>query len=580
MKERAFFRTIAAISITLVAVGVIAGGWLLTQAPWELWQGGPTTAPQAAQFVPKQAPAMVSLLVNPERLSTLRQSASRPGQRRQARAEIRQLEQSALSSLGLDYGRDVQPWLGDELTLAVTTVDLDRDSANGRQPGYLVALSTRSPQQSQAFLDRFWQEQAAAGADLVFEQYAGIEVIHNQADFGTASPGTQLRQSLPTPIATAAIGSQFVLIANHPKVLRDALSNAQAPNLSLQNNPDYQAALATLPDHRIGLIHAQLPALSQWLGQSILSTVALTETEPAPPQFDRLLASLTLQPHGIEVTTIFGAATGGTVPASTPLAEDVTALRYLPPSSAVIFTGQDLAADWTNLQTGLTGYEAIARLVQQPWQWLATEWDIDIPAQVFPAASADYALGISNRNSAGQADWLFVARNFGQAADQATGGTLAQLDQQAQQAGFTIGQVDLAGQPITIWTRLSAASRTSDATPALQANTVGAHMTLGDYTLIASDLSELEAVLQTPDPAITEREPLRTAIATLTRPNQGYIHLDWTQFQPWLQRRSPLLNLVDTTLKPITQHIDTVTISNYGRTAAGQQAGLYVHLID
>jgi len=47
-----------------------------------------------------------------------------------------------LANTGLDYRRDIQPWLG-EITLAVTTIDIDRDAQNG-QPGYLMALATNA----------------------------------------------------------------------------------------------------------------------------------------------------------------------------------------------------------------------------------------------------------------------------------------------------------------------------------------------------------------------------------------------------------------------------------------------------
>jgi len=65
------------------------------------------------------------------------------GQRRRARQELNQLKTNLLANTGLDYQRDIQPWLGDEITLAVTTIDIG-DEQNGRQPGYLMALATKT----------------------------------------------------------------------------------------------------------------------------------------------------------------------------------------------------------------------------------------------------------------------------------------------------------------------------------------------------------------------------------------------------------------------------------------------------
>ena len=685
MKERAFFRTIAAIAITLVAIGMVGGGWLLSQAPWELWQGGTTATPQAAQFVPRQAPVMASLLVNPERLSTWRQSWSAPGQRRRAATEIRQFEQRLLGGFGLDYARDVQPWLGEELTWAVTTADLDQDGTNGQQPGYFVALAIADPELAQANLERFWQAQAAAGTDLVFERYAGIEFIHNQADRQTATPRNPFRRQALPPMASATLGSQFVLVANDPKVLREALGNLQAPQLSLAVNDRYQAALATLPTYRLGVAYAQLPALSQWLGQSIFASVAVpASTGATSPNIDRLLASLTAQREGLNLTTLWLAPDGtaiappsnadepdgitaalnrtvapsvetGAIPAmaaitataeaaetdtttatadivdaimatvertetvDTPAApllamvddrvdavvpdaditaaditaadittiaaatptQPISALSYIPADSTLVLTGNDLAQTWANLQVGWRGYGTVTTLLQQPWQWLATAWNLDIPAQVFPGVTQDYALGLTNAPAAASVDWLFVAQNLGMTRSAtATPLTVEQLDDLAAQAGFSLGQIELYGHPVTLWTRLSTARRAPQESPELQAITVGAHTTIGDYTLIASSLSRLEASLAAATATGHEPAPLQTAIAHFSQPNQGYVYVDWTAFEPWLQQRSPLVNLLDTILQPVTQHLDTVTLTSYGATPAGQRGEAYLTVVN
>ncbi|HBY77884.1 MAG TPA: hypothetical protein DEG47_12990, partial [Cyanobacteria bacterium UBA11148] len=83
---------------------------------------GALKTPTAAIFVPKQTPAMVSLLVNPDRLTAFRQLLTPPANRRRSRAELTQLENSLFVNLGLDYRRDIQPWVGDEITLAITSL--------------------------------------------------------------------------------------------------------------------------------------------------------------------------------------------------------------------------------------------------------------------------------------------------------------------------------------------------------------------------------------------------------------------------------------------------------------------------
>jgi len=81
-------------------------------------------------FVPKQAPVMVSMLANPDRLESFRQVVALP---ENVTPGTKQLKTNLLANTGLDYRRDIQPWLGDD-TLAVTTIDIDRDEQNGN-PG-------------------------------------------------------------------------------------------------------------------------------------------------------------------------------------------------------------------------------------------------------------------------------------------------------------------------------------------------------------------------------------------------------------------------------------------------------------
>ena len=169
MKLRSFFYALAAGVILLLLIA--AGGffWLTSQSPLNVMREGAVATPTASIFVPKQAPVMASLLVNPDRLEAFRQLVARPGNRRRSRAELKQVEDSLLANKGIDYRRDIRPWLGNEVTLAVTSLDFDRNQQNAAQPGYLLAVTTKNSQRAREFLQLFYSKQATAGAtDLVF----------------------------------------------------------------------------------------------------------------------------------------------------------------------------------------------------------------------------------------------------------------------------------------------------------------------------------------------------------------------------------------------------------------------------
>jgi hypothetical protein len=218
-----------------------------------LLQQGLVANPTAAIFVPKQSPAMVSLLVSPARLEAFRQLVARPIARRRARAELNQIENSLLLNTDINYQRDIQPWLGDEITLAVTSLDFDRNPANATQPGYLLVVKTKDGERAREFLQLFYSKQAATSVDdIVFEKYKGVNLIYrrplSQIEASTNGSGSP-QSPLPEALTSAVVGDRFVLFANHPKVLRDALNNVQAANLSLEDDHEYQQMLETLSEH-------------------------------------------------------------------------------------------------------------------------------------------------------------------------------------------------------------------------------------------------------------------------------------------------------------------------------------------
>ena len=263
MKRRSFFSLLAAGVLVLLLTGIGGFYWLVRESPLTLLRGGNQKTPEAAMFVPKQAPVMVSMLANPDRLESFGQVVALPGKRRRSRQELNQLKTNLLANTGLDYRRDIQPWLGDEITLAVTTIDIDRDEQNGRQPGYLMALAPKNAARSREFLDLLFDKRAIAGTDLAFERYKGVELIYDnsrpQVDKQNTLDRTAKSQET---LAGAVVGSRFVLFANHPKVLRDAINSVQATDLNLTSFKEYQQALTQLPQSRIGLIFLNLPSVA------------------------------------------------------------------------------------------------------------------------------------------------------------------------------------------------------------------------------------------------------------------------------------------------------------------------------
>jgi hypothetical protein len=238
---------IAAGIVTLLLISLASFYWLSPKTSTKLARGtGNLGQPSSAIFVSKQAPVMVSLLANPQRLNGSIEANFGVS-----------VVKSVFKNTGIDYQKDIEPWLGNEISLAVTTLDIDRDLNNGRQPGYLIALATAKPEKGKEFLEVLFSKRVLAGATLATEDYQGIKLIYDDAK-------PQLKS-----LYGAMIGDNILLFANDLKVLKESVNNVQAPDLNLTSSRKYQQAIKELPEKGLGLAFLNLKNVAEWQGLNI-----------------------------------------------------------------------------------------------------------------------------------------------------------------------------------------------------------------------------------------------------------------------------------------------------------------------
>ncbi len=530
MQWRRFVTILLAGALALLTLAGGGVAWVLAQSPLNLKDGGVNATPTAAMFVPKQAPLMVSLLVNPDRLESLLTWATPLGDRPATQRELRELKAGLLSPMDLAYPSEIQPWLGEEITLAITSLDYDRNPENGSQLGYLLAAEAKSATAARRFLQLLYAKGAIAGeADLVFEQYKGVNVIYRQGRQGGAS------------LASAVVGDRYVLISNHPKVLRDAINNVQVPSLNLAASETYQQALAPITRPRIGVAYVNLLALANGF-----------ETEPTAPA-PAITLALTLSPQGlIADTAVTGLANA--VNAQGQLTAPVPALQYLPPKTSLVVAGEDLEQFWTQITTSLGSDSPVTQFLQTVLGQFSP--DLDLPAQIFPWVTADYAFSLlPNR------DWVFVTRH-----SPATDTALDELNRLAQAQDLNTTTFTIQEQPVTAWAALAAAGGQ------ISAQVQGAHTQIGDYTVISNSLNVISNLLRSPTANLTQSQEWREAIAPLPTPNAGYVYLNWPQVRPLITQKFPVLKVLEVAGKPILERVRsfslTTTESREGITRA------------
>ena len=576
MKLRSFFSFL--IAGVLALLGLSAGGfyWLTTKTPLNLLAGGPTTTPAAAVFVSKQAPLLASMLVNPDRLESLRQVFASPEERSRSHAEFEQIKKSLLANTGLDYSRDIQPWIGDEITLALTTPDFARDSNNGQQTGFLLAVSSQNADRSQQFLDSYWQKQSRADKTVQFEQYKGVKLTYKKpptankksAQISPFNPLSLPNSTLPSSFATAAVGGgydsgnnpSFVLFANSPNILRDAINNVEAANLNLNNSPNYQKALQQLTQGRIALAFVNLPQPA-------------TEQNPQLSP-NSLAVAVGVNRRGLLAQTALVTSRSNT--ASPTLSEPVKALQYIPSASPFAVASTDLKNFWTDLSSAVSANAEASKLVDRTIADIQQVSGVNLPQDIFNWVQAEYALAVVP-SSSNSPDWIFAAEKSADSLH-----AIDKLDEIARSKEYSIGSFTLRNQKITAWTQLTTSpsyDKQNNRKSAIETEAKGVRATVGKYEIFTTSVEAMDAALKAAETgSLVANQDFQISIEPLPPSNDGYFYLDWPSSRAIWEKQIPLLRLIELSARPLFDHLRSIAVTSTGEITGIRKATIFIRL--
>ncbi|MGF1461548.1 MAG: DUF3352 domain-containing protein [Leptolyngbyaceae cyanobacterium] len=555
MKSRTFYSAIALFSGLIVLIGVVGFWGLTAENPRTLITEGGQTAPTAAQFVPRQSPLMASLLARPDRLWKLRQLLAPANQRATARREWRSLQQLLEDATGWDYEADIQPWLDQEITLAITSLDLDHDDKNGLQAGYLVTLNCHDADAAREALHLLWQKRVAQGRNLVFETVSGVGLIFDQPLSILSSPQVSLAAAKPTvaSLATAFVGDRYVLLANDVQVLRQAIATYQAPDVSLAKAAAYREAIATLHQNRIGWLYANIPTLLSWLGTEDRCPSPI---KPAGQDANSLFVSVQAVASGITGQLAIAPSPDSwtqiePTPAEAATQSASSTLDLVPDDALFTISGQRFKEGLQRLQTDIGGYKAtqavLSTLSTPP---LARDKpNYQIGQQLLSRLQGSYALSLLPGQST---SWLLMSM-----VDDFT-----EFDELATAQGLSVNQIPFEGKTMTAWTRFSFNRAVVEAPLTLSTQVVAIHTNLNGYEVVSTSLSGLERVLeQAESDALSQKTSLLQLAAHTGPAASNLAYVNWPALAPVLINRFPWLKAVELAGEPLTGHIGPLLVS-------------------
>lgn len=590
MKRRSI-STVLLAAIVLPLVLLIAGvTWSKSYDPFKSLSKSlrGSANPTTSLFVAQDAPISLSLTVNPDRLLSVSPAPLNFGKSK-TQDELENLRDSLLGLGELDYKTNVLPWLGDELTLAVTSRDVDRTLADGRQPGYLLALKTNDAIASRAFLHEFWRVRSAVTQQT--ETYQGSEITYGQVKNGQVKnaqvkkgqiKNSQVKKSVvqlsdvPFTLASAIVGNQYVLFANSPKVLKNAINNVQVPSLNLQGNDQYQRALEAIDSKHLGILYINLPEFTALTGDDSIVRSLVQLPTVSPITYSTMAMGLRGSRSGLILDTVLvpddelssesdrqTVQTKAETKAIQTKSRTLDILEVLPDRSMAVAVGNDLAELWPTLSNTVRGYPALETLQTQALQSLASQLQLNLIQDVFQWVKGDYGFSIAPIKPNQPTQWVFAVKRDGQEIEQG----IAKLDKIARDRGLTIGSVKLGDQTVQAWTQLSSSQNTQ-----LTASTIAAHTTIGNYEVFSTSLKMLENLANKSEKTLNQSLDWTLATREIDNRNQGYAYVEWNDVQPLLEKQIPGLRLIEILAQPIVTHLKSLTISASESSASESSA--------
>ncbi|PZU99931.1 MAG: hypothetical protein DCE90_01175 [Pseudanabaena sp.] len=509
MKIKSVLAAIALLGALLLVLSMTTVSKILGAVPTEVLAGS-QSQPQIAAILPKRSLFFLSILAKPEQLGLFAKLAAKPRDRTEVSHELHKLKQQLSQNWLLDYERDVQPWLDREVALAMTSIDLDDKPSNGLQTGYLLAFAIQDAELAKNKINRFWQRLAVNGTDIRFEQYRGFSILSVEIEKGK-------------PTIAQTITDKFVLFANDRQVLHQVIDTIDSPQSAIANLDSYQNSLPKFgdkPDGRFGFAYANLTDFGE--GDFL----------------ENVLVSLNLDKSGIKLKTTSAALSQSSLSPSRDIVNKV------PVGSSIVFG--------RNLNQTLQNSEKILPTILRKYL-TKTLSPIPLDSRVWSWVQGDYAIA-SIPNATNTLDWLLVSKVENAIGTQTA---VAELDNLFR-SKFTIGEITLGQQPVTIWTNLSAIADDR----LVSGNIALAHAQTSEYIYFSNSLPVLQSTLSLKSKqAIASSREFKRAISHLSAGQSTYAYLNkeiWQQWQeiPLGQTLSQMIE--NSPLPVIAKHLDLI----------------------
>jgi hypothetical protein len=490
--------------------------------------------PVGAGVVPQSALMSVAMTTDPKAWQSLQEMGNADAQKLIADLK-NQWQQEFLTNRGLDYVRDIQPWVGKQITMAELPINASTVSDKKLKPKVWI-LPIAKPELAQTIVPKL------GGNTLEQRTYKGIAIRQTPVNatqsyaLATLNPQTVVMATTPGAleqvIDTAQGQPSLLQLARYPQALAQ-IATSDIPFAQLYLNVPGSRAATADPEPAPGLSPSASPEASPTESPSP-SPGGLALPNMAESPLQGFAANVSLDDQQIKLKSVSWLQGDRTEPVSVDNQSQRLA-ELLPVQTIAMYTGSNFAQFWqnysqTNSTTG-TGPLSPGQIRQN----LKSATNLDFDQAFVPWMKGEFGVAVlpaATDPSKGSGLVLAVQTNDRGQAEQ----TFKQLDTIVQQRNqWLVDQSKAGNQTLTAW----------KVPPGL---VVANHGWLDDRTIFLSMGSPIaNSILPTPKDTLNRSRQFQNVMRSNLNPNNGQIYVDMRQSlnlidnNPLLPKLSPEL---------------------------------------
>jgi hypothetical protein len=216
--------------LTLSSAGLLIGGGVA--AYWLLTQGKPLSRDllPGANVIPQDALFAVSFTTDSSQWQKLREFGTKETQA-ELDTNIMQLQERFLTSNGYDFQKDIRPWVGEQIAIAVLAPEMSRATSKpvttnasviGNEQSLVMVLPIKNKEAARTILS---QPKAPKGGQWINRSYENVAIKETEGQAGEK-------------FSVAVVDENFLVITDNPKATEKAI-NAYKRKTSLADSPGF-----------------------------------------------------------------------------------------------------------------------------------------------------------------------------------------------------------------------------------------------------------------------------------------------------------------------------------------------------